>query len=455
MPPTTTSSLQALEPSGLAPRALELNAELAAANSYVAGALSPIGRAVFYPKDIPFQAAEARSAEFNATIGQITDGAGSILSVSSIADAIHLAPTIKNRALLYSPIGGHPDVRAAWHEYQTPAELRTEEGPPCGLPLVTVGLTHAISLIADLFGGPGRHVVVPDPCWGNYSQIFGLRGGSIVHRAPSYQDGVWSWHGLQRTFDSIEGDTPIVVVLNLPSNPGGYSPSVAERVELADILVAAAQRRTVVVLCDDAYTGLVFDDAFPSQSMFWELLGRHPALIPLRGAGSTKEFLLFGGRVGFVTLPFAADSVEYRVLEDKLFSLIRSSVGSPVSVSQMLLLEGLNSGQTAIEISAIRARLRGRFEVMQQALASAEGHGETFRVMPCNSGAFMLLELLGSTDPEAVRQRLLNEFSTGVVAIRPRYIRLAFCSMSRQAIPELVQRVAAVLRPVKSAAQPI
>ncbi len=37
-------------------------------------ALSPMGRRIFFPPDIPAQAAEAKGKEINGTIGQITDG---------------------------------------------------------------------------------------------------------------------------------------------------------------------------------------------------------------------------------------------------------------------------------------------------------------------------------------------------------------------------------------------
>ena len=431
----------------LDPRALELNEQLRVSAPTAFSALSPLGLAAYYPKDIPFQAAEAKGAEFNATIGQITDGAGSILSVSSISRAVNLDPTGENRALLYSPIGGHLDVRTAWNRYQTPAELLGPDGDlPCGPPLVTVGLTHAISLVADLFGGPGRDVVIPDPCWGNYVQTFGIRSGCRVHGAQSYEEGRWSWQGLERTLAGLSGEAPLVVVINLPSNPGGYSPTVVERAELKRILVETAERRTTVVLCDDAYAGLVYEPDIPKESVFWDLLGAHPALLPVRGAGSTKEFLLFGGRVGFLTLPFSAESAAFQILEDKLFSLIRSSVGSPVSLSQMVLLAALQSESSAAEISEVRSRLRGRYAAMREALEGADGYGETFKVLPCNSGAFMLLELNESLDSEEVRQRLLRESSTGVVAIRPRYIRLAFCSVSGPAIAGLVERVVSALR---------
>ena len=433
--------------------ARRLNRRLEEAGSPVLDCLSPLGRAAFYPRDIPFQAAEAREAEFNATIGQITDGAGHVLALSALRDALALPAEAANRGLLYSPIAGQPDLRGVWNEFQTPAEmLRGEDGEcPTGPPIVAAGLTHAISLVADLFAGPGRDVIVPEPCWGNYHQIFGLRSGARTHRAPSYENGQWSWKGLAQQLEKIEAGAPVIVILNLPSNPGGYSPTREQRDELRELLVSAAERGPVVVLCDDAYQGLVFEDV-PSGSMFWELLGEHRDLIPIRGAGATKEFLFFGGRVGFLTLPFAAGSPEFEVLEDKLCSLIRSGVGSPVSLSQILLLETLRADGASTEVEAIRERLGARYRVMKEHVEAMVARLEGVRLLPCNSGAFMLLELpepaTPDGEPEAIRRRLLDDFGTGVVSIKPRYLRLAFCSVSRERIPGLIERLGRCLASV-------
>ena len=428
----------------LSDAARRLNRRLEDVDSPVLDCLSPLGRAAFYPRDIPFQAAEARGAEFNGTIGQITDGAGHVLALSALRNAISLPEDAANRGLLYSPIAGHPDLRAAWNEFQTPDSARTSGSCPTGAPVVAAGLTHAISLVADLFAGPGRDVIVPEPCWGNYHQIFGLRAGARTHRAASYRDGEWSWAGLEERLGRVEAGAPAIVILNLPSNPGGYSPTSEQRDELRELLVSAAERGPLVVLCDDAYQGLVFEDV-PSESMFWELLGQHRNLIPIRGAGATKEFLFFGGRVGFLTLPFAPGSPEFEVLEDKLCSLIRSGVGSPVSLSQILLLETLRADGVMAEMETVRARLGERYRVMKRCVEEMISRLDGVRLLPCNSGAFMLLELPEPTGPEnepdAIRRRLIEDFSTGVVSIKPRFLRLAFCSVSRARIPGLVERL--------------
>ena len=40
------------------------------------------------------------------------------------------------------------------------------------LPVVTSGITHAISVFADIWVDPGDVIVVPNMMWGNYNMIF-------------------------------------------------------------------------------------------------------------------------------------------------------------------------------------------------------------------------------------------------------------------------------------------
>ena len=51
-----------------------------------------------------------------------------------------------------------------------------------------------------------------------------------------------------------------------------------------------------------------------------------------------------------------------------------------------------------------------------------------------------LAEDLG-LDSETVRRELLDRFDTGLIAIAPRYLRIAFCSVRQAALPELVDRL--------------
>ena len=401
--------------------------------------LSDLGLAVAFPPDIPFQAAEARDKAYNATIGQITDGAGGAIPVPSLCGGLDALPADRrNQALLYSPVQGIEELRDAWMAWQRRSvgdeKLSTR-------PIVTVGLTHGLSIVADLFCGPGRAVAIPTPFWGNYHQTFAVRRGARIVTAPAYVEGAFDPGALAAALGELGEGEPAVALLNLPSNPGGYSATEPERARLVEALAAEAERRALLVVCDDAYAGLVYEPDVPARSIFWDLHSVHPNLVPVKVDGGTKEFSYFGGRVGFLTFPFAPDSVAAAALESKIKGLLRSTVGSPVATAQVLLLEALKSGRAEAEVERVREILAARYRVLRDALA--EGDDGAVRALPFNSGCFALLELAGPVSAGRVRRHLLDRHDTGIVSIEPNYLRIAFCSVAEEALPEVVRRIRA------------
>jgi aspartate/methionine/tyrosine aminotransferase len=346
--------------------------------------------------------------------------------------------------LLYSAVEGREPLRRRWRERHRPAGTSA----PSTLPLVVCGLTHGLSLVADLFCDPGRAVVIPSPFWGNYRQIFTLRRGARVVPAEVYRGGRFDPGAIRAALDSLPEGEPALVLLNLPANPVGYSPTTAESDRVVEALAGAAQRRPLMVICDDAYAGLVYEDDVPRESLFWRLAVVSERLVPVKIDGCTKELVFFGGRVAFLTFPFEPDSPAARALESKTKCILRATVGSPPALPQEVALAALSTAGVEDEIEEVRRLLAGRYRALRRALDAATSG--LLRPLPFNSGCFALIELPEGVDAEAVRQRLLADFDTGVVSSPPRYVRIAYCSVAEEAIPELVSRIEAGVRAVSS-----
>lgn len=376
------------------------------------------------------------AAEVNAPLER--EAPALFQALSPLGKRIFFAAGIPAQAAAGSPVEGMPEVRRRWREWQ---RRSAPAGAPSSLPLVTAGLSHGLSLLADLFGGEGKAVAVPQPFWGNYRQTFAVRTGAKVLTAPAYVDGRYNPRAAADALADLPDGEPAVAILNIPSNPGGYSPHPEERRATVESLLGVAARRPLVLICDDAYAGLVFEPDIPRDSLFWELAGAHPNLVAVKVDGATKEFSFFGGRVGFLTFAVEPESEAARSLESKVKMLVRSGIGSPVAVSQEILLQALRKEGVEDEIEAVRRLLEGRYRALKGALAGADPGLMT--ILPFNSGCFALVELperLG-LDSETVRRHLLDRHGTGLISIAPRYLRIAHCSVDEGALPELVRRM--------------
>jgi aspartate/methionine/tyrosine aminotransferase len=376
------------------------------------------------------------AAEVNAPLERETPAL--FRSLSPLGKRIFFAAGIPAQGDAGSPVEGLPEVRQRWREWQ---RRSAPSGAPSSLPLVTAGLSHGLSLLADLFGGEGKAVAVPQPFWGNYRQAFAVRTGARVLTAPAYVDGRYNPRAVADALAGLPDGEPAVAILNIPSNPGGHSPDPEERRATVESLLGVAARRPLVLICDDAYAGLVFEPDIPRESLFWELAGAHPNLVPVKVDGATKEFSFFGGRVGFLTFAVEPESEAARSLESKVKMLVRSVIGSPVASSQAILLQALRKEGVEAEIEAVRRLLEGRYRALKGALAGADPSLMT--ILPFNSGCFALVELperLG-LDSETVRRHLLDRHDTGLISIAPRYLRIAHCSVDEGALPELVRRM--------------
>lgn len=390
-------------------------------------ALSSFGRRVYAPKGIPFQAQQAAGCKVNATIGQITDGKGQPLPLDRLAGLMKDLP--QKDVFLYSPIQGRERCRTLWKNKLIAEDIRFST---LSLPGVSLGICHALAMATDLFFERGDTLVVPDLYWDNYDQIFEVRHEARMVHYPFYDGTTFNIKGLKQVLDEVSGK--VHVLLNFPNNPTGFSPTLNEIKQISDLLVSAAEKRIVVVYCDDAYHGLVFEPNATTQSLFFELIDRHPNLIALKADGVTKELSFFGGRVGFLSLGLSGPVGQY--LNEKICGLVRGSVGSPVGISQFLSEEELLDPQHESSFQNLKSILEKRYRVLQAGLSQ----GSPFWTpLPFNSGCFCLLQLKPGLEAEKVRQQLIKDESVGVVSHLDRYLRIAFCSMTEEDISILLQ----------------
>ena len=138
--------------------------------------MTELGKRLYFPKGVPVQAGEAKKAgcPFNATIGELKGEDGKALPLPSMQETIvNLSP---EESFLYQAQGGRPDLRQAWSNH-----ISDEMPKSYSLPVACMGLTHGLSICADLFVDSQTDVLLPSPRWGNYDVIFGMRPQGRIH----------------------------------------------------------------------------------------------------------------------------------------------------------------------------------------------------------------------------------------------------------------------------------
>jgi len=421
------------------PIAQDLNQIIEKRNPHIIEMLSEMGRNLFFPKGILSQSAEAREKAYklNATIGIATEH-GATMHFSSVMGSID---SIQPReSLTYASSFGIPDLRKVWKDslFKKNPSL---EGKTISLPVVTCGITHAISMFADIWLDPDDVVILPDKMWGNYNMILNVKKGVKI----SHYDLFSERHGFNfEAFEEkirIEAEKydKITVLLNFPNNPTGYSVTVEEGKRIIEILAGIAETgKNIIAVTDDAYFGLFYEEQTLKESLFANLCNRHSRLLAVKLDGATKENFVWGLRVGFITYgcKIEGDSMAvYDALERKTAGSIRGSISNASHLGQTIVLKSMQNKNFVKEKEEKFEVLKKRAERIKEVLSDSR-YKDAWDVYPYNSGYFMCIRLK-SVDAETLRRHLLEKYGVGLISIGERDLRIAFSCLEESDISEL------------------
>jgi aspartate/methionine/tyrosine aminotransferase len=411
--------------------------------------LSQRGKRFFFPaKGILAQSGEAKqkAKTANATIGIATEG-GAPMHLACVNRYFQgLSPA---EIFDYAPSYGKPDIRAAW------AKKQREETPslgdhPTSNPVVTNALTHGLGLVGDLFLDPGDPVVTSDLMWENYNLNWETRLEARFDYYPFFDEKLTGFNlaGFTEALARHRGKK-LVVSLNFPNNPSGYTPTKAEADGIAKALTAEAEAGTKLVVCiDDAYYGMFFDEAAEKESLFGRLARASNNLLAVKIDGATKEEFVWGLRVGFITFGVKNGTpAAYKALEDKTAGLIRAYVSNISNPGQSIVLKALNDPDFRKQQAEKVAVLRARASIAAKESRNPD-YADCWDVYPFNSGYFMCVRLKDA-DADTVRARALDELGVGTIALGKRELRVAFSSCADAQIPAVFAAVAKAVRAVR------
>src|SRR4029077_20064662 len=108
-------------------------------------------------------------------------------------------------ALTYAPNAGRADLRNKWREEMIRKNPSLAD-KSFSLPIVTGGVTHALSLVGDMFLDRGDTVLLPDKFWENYDLLYSVRMQAQMGLFPIFSDaGKFNVAGLWQALSARAG----------------------------------------------------------------------------------------------------------------------------------------------------------------------------------------------------------------------------------------------------------
>lgn len=247
----------------------------------------------------------------------------------------------------YAPAQGIPELREGVARHAA-AFYNLEVDPGTGV-LVTPGATEAIFCSIMGLVDPGDEVIVIEPFFDSYVPGVHMAGATPVYVSLHPPDWRLDADELRSAFN----ERTRAIIVNTPNNPTGR---VFTRAEL-ELIAAACREHDVVVIADEVYEHLLFDDA--RHIPIAGLPGMFERTVTIGSAG--KTFGMTGWKIGWVYGPPELVTGVWRAIQ---FTSFATNHPAQVAVAHAFTL-----GSAYYE--EYQALYHGKRALMMQALAGA------------------------------------------------------------------------------------
>ncbi len=373
-----------------------------------------------------------------------------------------------NDIVPYATISGVSELRDIWKNWIIHKSLLDEKEDLQKInflqkytttPIITTGVTNGIFLICSLLLNANEYIIAPNKRWGNYDNIIKGFLGARIKSFTYFKEQQFNFKGFEEVIDEVTVvQDKILIILNFPNNPTGHIPTKEESLKLIELLRTKQKeiKKPIIILIDDAYEPFVYTDDVIDRSIFYDLQDLEEDIIPIKLDGATKELLLYGARIGFITIglkpKWTKDDTELEILkneiENKLSGLIRSTVSNCNHYFQALMIKLFNTKGIEEIISmrkSVQDLLKERYIKINIELKKIKN--PNISIDPCAGGFFIFMNI----DPNYIKandfaELLLSKYKVGVIPIEKpdeniNGIRIAYCSINITEIPEIIKRI--------------
>ena len=287
----------------------------------------------------------------------------------------------------YAPMAGNLELRLAIaNKYQ---RLYKETYNPETEITVTAGATQAIFTIISAFVRTNDEVILFKPAYDCYEPAVVVNGGkpiSIQLSAPNYKV---NW---DEVASKISNNTKMILI-NSPHNPSGTIWSKEDMSQLQKL----TQNTDIIVLSDEVYEHIVFDDAQHQSACLFSDLKQRSFITASFG----KTFHNTGWKIGYCCAP--------KELMDEFRKVHQFNVFSVHHPSQKGIADYMQDAETYLSLNSFFQRKR---DLLLSLISESR-----FKIKPSQGTYFQILDYSAITDEYDVdfAKRLTKDF--GIASI--------------------------------------
>jgi DNA-binding transcriptional MocR family regulator len=289
---------------------------------------------------------------------------------------------------------------------------------------VTTGASPALDLLCSLFTQPGDIVFVEEPTYFLALRIFNDHRLKVVP-IPRNDDDLFI-EILEKK--AIELNPKLIYIIPTFQNPSGHTFSEHQR----EKIVSLAQRRSIIVVADEVYHLLAYDQLPPKP-----IAAYAESVEQIISVNSFSKILAPGVRLGWI-------QAHTKIIKKLVDSGLLESGGGLSPFSSALIRHLIESGDLEENIKKLRREYAVRLDVMRDALL--QYIPESRWVLP-QGGFFFWVRLPGIDGTElrnrakehkvGLRQGQLFSSQRGL----KEFIRLSFCFYPPNEIEEGILRL--------------
>jgi aspartate aminotransferase len=217
----------------------------------------------------------------------------------------------------YMSVQGHLPLREAIANFH-----KEKEGKNWDAENIIVGSGSKILLFCVMAAFEQAEILLPAPSWVSYEPQGQLAGHKVTWLATTFEE---KWHLTPEQLDQYcsERDTPktpLILVLNYPSNPTGQTYNEAELCALATVM----RKHNIIVIADEIYSLLTYKKGYATITDFYP----EGCIV---SSGISKWCGAGGWRLGFMHIPSQLENLLSTVIG--VASETYSCAPSPIQIA--------------------------------------------------------------------------------------------------------------------------